>query len=89
MSIEYKAQTVNEIIAELQSWEDKDQKVAWTILTKFDIEGDEEYYEFPSLTEAWNTIADDAQAVLNEGWIPEQVGEALRELTEQHFEYKE
>lgn len=85
----HKARTIQEVIDFLQGFENKDRKVAFALYTEYDIEGDMEYYEFPSLTEAWNTVVDDAQAVLNEGWIPEQVGEAFRELTEQHYELKE
>lgn len=89
MSTKYQAKTVREVIAELQSWHDQDQKIAWTVFTKYDIEGDEEYYELPSLDEAWNTIADGVQEMLSEGFYVEQLNEGIREITEEHYDLKE
>lgn len=84
-----KAPTIRELIAELQSWNDQDQKVAYVIFNRDDLEGDADYYKFPSVPEAWDIIADEFQENINEGYAMNTLQEELRSVTEQHFEYIE
>lgn len=84
-----KAYTVREVIDYLSHWQNQEQKVAWLIFTKYDIEGDLEYYEFPSLEEVWNESVDEIQDALNSSWVTEHIAETIREITEEKYPLKE
>lgn len=90
MTTQYrKAKTVRELIEYLQTWENPNQRIAYLIYTESDIEGDLEWYNFPSLTEAWETIVDEVQLDLTEGYHIEQFAEAIREITEKYYDLKD
>ena len=87
--LEKKARTVAEVIEYLQGWNDQNQKVAFTVYTRDDIEHYSEEYKMPSIPEGWDSIVDEMQDALDEGWLVEQVSEEIGNALNRHFELED
>lgn len=85
--LDKKARTVAEVIEYLQGWQNQNQKVAFTVYTRDDIEADADDYEIESVAEAWDKIVDEVQETLDEGWIVEQISESIAQTLGRHFDY--
>ena len=83
-----KAITVRGLIEELMTLEEEKGEgalVAYTLYTEDDIVEDCEDFVVPSVTEAWEAIADDVHEDLNEGFYVEQFADNIRQTLSDAF----
>ncbi|CAB5219170.1 hypothetical protein UFOVP221_34 [uncultured Caudovirales phage] len=83
-----KAMTIRGLIEHLLVLEEakgETAMVAWTVYTENDIVEDCEDFDVPSVTEAWEAIADSIQDDLTEGFFVERFADNIRDALSDAF----
>jgi hypothetical protein len=83
-----KAMTIRGLIEHLMDVEEEkgeDALVAWTVYTEDDIVEDCKDRDVPSVTEAWEAIADGIQGDLNDGFFVERFADNIHDALSDKF----
>jgi hypothetical protein len=83
-----KAMTIRGLIEHLMALEEvkgETARVAWTVYTEDDIVEDCEDFDVPSVTEAWEAIADGIQGDLNDGFFVERFADNIHDALSDAF----